>query len=184
MTYSTITHVLDVHDLVDEPGTSRPVHGRLPVPGGLELPLAHVRDLRIDVVLESVVDGILFRGEIGTDLTLSCSRCLEPIQADVVSPVMELYGDPARIDVEEEEVEEGFELADGQIDLDPLLRDVIAAAVPIQPRCREDCQGLCPMCGANRNLVECDCGTDETDPRWSALQRLQLPTDPDDTDNN
>jgi|SRR5690625_402347 len=183
MTDSTTEHVLDVQDLIDEPGASRPVHTRLPAPGGLELPLAEVRDLRVDAMLESVVDGILFRGEVGTELTLSCSRCLEPIQAHTAWPVTELYGDPARVE-EDEETEEGFELAAGQIDLDPLLRDVIAEAVPMQPRCREDCQGLCPTCGINRNVASCNCDTEDIDPRWSALEGLQLPVDPDDTGNN
>lgn len=184
MTHTTPAHVLDVHDLIDEPGASRPVRRRVPVPSGLDLPLAEVRDdVRIDGMLESVVEGILLRGEVGTDLTLACSRCLEPVLVDVSSPVTELYGDPARVD-EDDEVEEGFELSGGQIDIDPLLRDVIAAAVPLQPRCRPDCAGLCPTCGVNRNCTRCECVTDDRDPRWSALQSLQLPTDPDDTGNN
>jgi uncharacterized protein len=47
--------------------------------------------------------------------------------------------------------------------------------VPYQPLCDAACRGLCPVCGANRNEVDCDCAEPAGDPRWAALEGLRLP---------
>lgn len=83
-------------------------------------------------------------------------------------------------DGEETDTELGAELADDdldvygydgeEIDLTPLFRDQVVLAVPFAPLCREDCKGLCPQCGADRNLEPCNCKP-PVDPRWAALQQ-------------
>lgn len=80
------------------------------------------------------------------------------------------------------DAELGMELADDdldlysydneEIDLTPLFRDQVVLAVPFAPLCKEDCKGLCPQCGADRNLEPCDCKP-PVDPRWAALQNLK-----------
>lgn len=182
MTSTLHDHVLDVHELVDQPGASRRVDLAVAAPGDLDLPLADLSaPVRLGGVLESVVEGILVRGHVAMDVGLACSRCLEPVGVGLDEPVTELYADPSRVPDDAEPPDEGFELRDGRIDLDPLVRDAIAAAIPAQPRCRPDCAGLCPQCGANRNEVDCDCSDDPTDTRWAALRGLRLPAGPDDT---
>ncbi|HWN67736.1 MAG TPA: DUF177 domain-containing protein [Haliangium sp.] len=57
-----------------------------------------------------------------------------------------------------------------EIDLTPLFRDQVVLAVPFAPLCSEDCKGLCPQCGVDRNLETCDCKP-PVDPRWAALQQ-------------
>jgi uncharacterized metal-binding protein YceD (DUF177 family) len=81
---------------------------------------------------------------------------------------------------EDSEKELGAELTDDdldlygydgeEIDLTPLFRDQVVLAVPFAPLCSEDCKGLCPQCGADRNLETCDCKP-PVDPRWAALQQ-------------
>jgi uncharacterized protein len=182
MTTALHDHVLDVHELVDRPGAARRVDLAVAAPGDLDLPLAHLSaPVRVAGVLESVVEGILVRGHIATDVGLACSRCLEPIQVGLDEPVVELYANPSRGAEDADPPDDGFELRDGRIDLDPLVRDVIAAAIPAQPRCRTDCAGLCPQCGVNRNEVDCDCAEEPTETRWAALQGLRLPAGPNDT---
>jgi uncharacterized protein len=80
------------------------------------------------------------------------------------------------------EVELGMELAEDdldlygyeneEVDLTPLFRDQVILAVPFAPLCKEDCKGLCPQCGADRNHETCDCKP-PVDPRWAALQNLK-----------
>lgn len=80
------------------------------------------------------------------------------------------------------DVELGMELAeddldlygyeDEEVDLTPLFRDQVVLAVPFAPLCREDCKGLCPQCGADRNQETCDCKP-PLDPRWAALQNIK-----------
>ena len=45
-------------------------------------------------------------------------------------------------------------------------------SLPMQRICREDCQGICPICGQNRNLAECGCQVKTPDDRWAALRNL------------
>jgi uncharacterized protein len=177
--------VLKVTDLVDRPGESRRVDLSLPAPEGFEHPLVALREpLRVEGVVESVVDGILVRGELTVAVDVACSRCLEPMTDEVRADVTELFHDPAKLDADElDEVDAGYEITEGTIDLDALLRDTLAPALPTQPRCREDCAGLCPSCGVNRNEATCACHDEHDDPRWAALQGLRLPDGGDDTDD-
>ena len=50
--------------------------------------------------------------------------------------------------------------ADHIIDLEPLIRAALMVDAPQQPLCRDDCEGLCPTCGANLNEGDCGCGRD------------------------
>jgi uncharacterized protein len=59
-----------------------------------------------------------------------------------------------------------------QIDLDALVETEAALGLSMKPLCREDCRGLCPSCGANRNLAPCSCAPSSKDPRWAALKTL------------
>ena len=182
MTTAYDDRVLKVADLLDRPGASRPLHLSVETPQDLDLTslaMAQVLDpLLLDGVLESVVDGLLVRGALTARLRLECARCLQPLEREVQADVVELFSDPQ--DVEHpDDVEEGYEIRDGTLDLDTLLRDALAPAVPVQPLCRPDCAGLCPTCGIDRNVVSCDCRDDATDSRWAALSGLLLQADGD-----
>lgn len=168
------TAQVGVADIVARPGRSRPLHRAFDAPGGLELPLARIDEpLAFDGVLESVVDGVLVRGTLEIPLALACARCLRPLTDTVHAEVVELFADPASA-ADPDEVEQGYEILDDAIDLDTLLRDAVVPAVPVAPRCRDDCRGLCPRCGADRNTSPCDCTDTDSDPRWSALRALRL----------
>ena len=58
------------------------------------------------------------------------------------------------------------------VDLGEMLREQFYLALPMQPLCRPDCQGLCPVCGVDRNLERCECQTEWVDPRLSGLKAL------------
>src|SRR5206468_3309557 len=83
---------------------------------------------------------------------------------------------------EEEEVEASFDpdnvdeesYSGKEIDLRPALREQILLSIPPSPLCKEDCKGLCPVCG--KDLNEGDCGHDKTapDPRWAALKNIHV----------
>lgn len=177
MSTPTTAPIVSVVDLLDRPGASRPVDLDLAAPDGLVLPLVEIDGpLRLVGVLESVVDGVLVRGTLDLDLEMSCARCLRPVRQSVTADLAELFSDPASAD-RPGDVEPGYEIRDAAIDLDTLLRDTVVPAVPVAPKCREDCAGLCPTCGVDRNEVDCDCADEVTDTRWSALQGLSLPED-------
>ena len=58
------------------------------------------------------------------------------------------------------------------LDLSEVIRQGLWLAAPEEALCRPDCAGLCPRCGGNRNLGECNCDEASVDPRWAALQAL------------
>jgi uncharacterized protein len=70
---------------------------------------------------------------------------------------------------------ETYRLDDDAVDLEPLVRDALLLELPAVPLCAPECRGLCPVCGADRNETTCDCRTDEPDPRWAALESLEIP---------
>jgi uncharacterized protein len=77
---------------------------------------------------------------------------------------------------EEREIQEDdFEISyyrDDQIDLNELLREQFYLALPMKPLCSEECKGLCPQCGINRNTATCACATEWEDPRLAALRGI------------
>jgi uncharacterized protein len=62
---------------------------------------------------------------------------------------------------------------DDVVDLGELMREQFFLALPMKPLCQEDCRGLCPVCGINRNRETCTCETTWVDPRMEALKRFK-----------
>lgn len=146
----------------------------MPVPPGLELDLATAQGpVRLEGVVSSVVDGLLVRAAVATDMTLSCARCLADLRQPVAVDVIELFNDPSTAD-DPDDIEAGYEITEGVIDIDTLVRDALVPAVPYRPLCQADCQGLCAQCGTNLNDNACDCVDETTDARWAALEGLRL----------
>jgi uncharacterized protein len=161
--------VIDVRDLLSQPGASRTVRVSEPVPGlGTEL-AAVPADRRIDaqLLLESVVEGVLVSGPVSGDMALICARCLKTFQSDFRLDVRELFTPGAGAEEDEYPVDEG------SIDVEPMIRDAVVLSMPFAPLCRPDCLGLCERCGGDRNLGECRCEA-EVDPRWARLSSLEL----------
>ena len=97
-----------------------------------------------------------------------CRRCGGPVHGAVVAEVRERYAPTGGTDRDEE----AYPLTGDELDLEPLARDAVLLDLPLAPLCLEECAGLCPTCGANRNTESCDC-TPAVDPRWAALDTLR-----------
>ena len=70
------------------------------------------------------------------------------------------------------EAEVGYYQGEGLL-LEDVLREQVLLALPLKAICRDDCRGLCPHCGKNLNLEQCDCAEPMEDPRWSALKDIR-----------
>ena len=161
--------VIDVRDLLHQPGSSRTVRVSEPVPGlGTEL-AAVPSDHRIEAefLLESVVEGLLVSGPVSGNMDLVCARCLKSFQSGFRLDVQELFAPGAAAEDDEYPVDEGT------IDVEPMIRDAVVLSMPFAPLCSSDCLGLCERCGGDRNLDECRCGQ-EVDPRWARLSSVEL----------
>jgi uncharacterized protein len=163
--------VVHVRELLKHPGAHRHVvlRGMLP---GVTGPVARVPadvPVLVEAEVESVVEGLLVRGDVSTTATMSCVRCLTERQQEVRVEVQELFALDSR-----EAEEEGYAvLPDDRLPLDTMVRDALLLAFPFAPLCRPDCGGLCPVCGANRNEVDCGHDAGVVDERWDALAGLR-----------
>jgi uncharacterized protein len=117
-------------------------------------------------------------GRAQTTLTLECSRCLEPF-AVPIDARFDLMFLPAATNIgdnDEEVHDDDLGVAYYQedvIDLGQVLREQLYLSLPMKPLCREDCRGLCPVCGINRNRETCQCQAEWVDPRMEALRKLR-----------
>jgi len=117
-------------------------------------------------------------GTIRAELEIECTRCLEkidkkfeiPFEAAFVAPENYTQAKEAELNAGDLDVSV---LEGNEIDLTELVREQILLNLPEQVFCREDCKGLCEKCGANRNLINCNCLENEVDPRWAALKNLK-----------
>lgn len=118
-------------------------------------------------------------GEIFAEIESECSRCLQPTENSLNVSFNAVYITPENY-TEAKEAELGINdlevsIFDGdRIDLTELVREQILLNLPTQTFCRVDCQGFCPQCGANRNLIYCKCQESKIDPRWKALGDLKF----------
>lgn len=122
---------------------------------------------------------VRLQGRINARAEIDCDRCLKQVVVPVETDFDVTYV-PAADYVETEAAElqaEDMGLSvyeDGAIDLDELVREQVLLALPTRALCGEDCKGLCPVCGANRNENPCECESKEIDPRWSELKNLRF----------
>ena len=119
-------------------------------------------------------------GRVQTTLETECSRCVEPfaIPVDATFDLMFLpdtagaeKGAADERAVHDDDVGVSF-YKDDTIDLGAVMREQFFLALPMKPLCREDCKGLCPVCGANWNRETCACRPEWTDPRLEPLKKL------------
>jgi uncharacterized protein len=108
------------------------------------------------------------KGEMSADVNFVCARCLKPFTQHMAVPFAETFA-PADAEELADEENDILLLTGDEIELDPLLEEHFLLAVPLFPLCEEDCQGLCPTCGANRNEQMCSCRNERIDPRLAGL---------------
>lgn len=159
---------IDVRELLGQPGSSRVEHVAAPIEG-LRTELVQVREdvpVEGDLQLESLVEGIMVSGTLRGSWTLRCARCLREFDRPFEVDVRELFVRAPEPDADDYPLD-----PEGAIEPDQMVRDAIGVELPFSPLCRDDCRGLCPVCGGDRNLGECP-GHAETDPRWAALDQL------------
>jgi uncharacterized protein len=122
--------------------------------------------------------GFLLAAQLEYEQELACPRCLGAVHVPVASTV-ELVIEPRSSEptTGEIELEDGdFDVlyVDGEeLDTEPILMEQIDLNVPMRQLCRDDCRGLCPVCGQNLNDRECGCDRTAVDPRWEELARLR-----------
>ena len=161
---------ISVAEILGRPGTYRDLQFSKALPG-VKTALARLHgDLTAALRAESVVEGVLVTGPVSGSAVMQCARCLKQLPGSVAVDVCELYYGPGHAP---EPDEDAYEVKGLEIDLEPMLRDAVTLALPLNPLCNEDCKGLCARCGRDLNLNDHTCTEEEADPRWAALDALR-----------
>ena len=167
--------VLDTRDLPRTPGAMRVVERVVPAPENLGLELIRVpegADVALTVRLESVSEGVLVSARARAPLGGECGRCLRDITDALDLEFQQLYAYEHSTTDETTDDDEVGRMQGDLIDLEPELRDAVVLALPLNPKCRPDCAGLCPECGTPWDELPADHSHTQVDPRWAALGEL------------
>jgi len=169
-------------------------HMEINVSQQLKAPIGYIREYEVDelvdilginvgsrvqgsVKLTRTNRGILVQGTLHTNTPVECSRCLKVFDYPLTIKIEEEYfpvidvnsGTPLEIPDEPG----SFTIDEHHIlDLSEAIRQNALLAIPMKPLCREDCAGLCQVCGKDLNKGQCRCKKTEIDPRWSKLVKL------------
>lgn len=114
-------------------------------------------------------------GEIAGKVVMECARCLEPTSAAVRAYFQHMLRyEPGQDQIEliEEGEEEVYLFGHPDLDLSSFLAEAFVSAMPFTVLCKENCKGLCPVCGANRNLVDCGHAAPHDGGKLSGLKRF------------
>jgi uncharacterized protein len=152
--------------------------------------------LAVSASLRKVSGGVLLEGKFTSRVVAECKRCLTESKLELpVSFTLNLVpeslarGEGLLDKDEQEDNDKGHgesggsftleraeeELFDGKvIDLEPLVREQVLLALPMNAVCSEDCSGLCVKCGQNLNEKQCGCDTTFVDPRLAVLKNIKL----------
>jgi uncharacterized protein len=167
--------ILDIRELGRRAGSMRTLERVVPAPAGLNLEVVGVPEgvpLHLDLVLQSVTEGVLVTGTVSAAVQGECSRCLDPVSYDLDVDVCELYAYPDSATDETTDEDEISRIVDDLIDVEPVVRDLVVLALPMSPLCREDCGGLCVDCGQRLDDLPADHTHEQLDPRWAALAAM------------
>ncbi|HEX2058329.1 MAG TPA: DUF177 domain-containing protein [Actinomycetota bacterium] len=164
-----------VVDILGRPGEYRDFRIVEPLEGaGTALARLSPSPVEAQLRAESVVEGILVTGRAGAGVTFECSRCLREFPSEIAVELCELFTGPGHEAAPEED---SYGVKGTDVDLEPMLRDALVLALPLNPVCSLDCKGYCAGCGQNLNEGECTCPPDDVDPRWAVLEDLRAKLD-------
>lgn len=124
--------------------------------------------IQVEGVVENAGDVILLKADVKTEIERTCGRCLKVFTEPLTAQVVEKFYPAGAENIEND----AFIYESDLLDITEPVRESLLLAVPLQSLCREDCRGLCPVCGADRNEGDCGCDATTVDPRLAALKQF------------
>ena len=123
----------------------------------------------VDLLIENTGNMFIGTGKVSTTVALTCGRCLEEFKYSITTGLTLAVSESSGY----EEDGEVIVLEDSQAEIMPRIEEEIFSLIPLNPLCSEECKGLCPFCGVNRNFTICNCEKNDIDPRWEKLKQLK-----------
>lgn len=118
--------------------------------------------------MSNVGDVLLLEASLKAEVKRCCGRCLKEFTAVTQAEVVEKFYQASAENIEND----AFVYDSDVIDITDPLRESLLLAEPMQALCKEDCKGLCPVCGADLNQGDCGCDKLVVDPRLAALKQF------------
>jgi uncharacterized protein len=125
--------------------------------------------LLVDLQAKHIAGRTDVAGRLKSSLELVCSRCLSQYQEELDISFQESFC-RNREEAENEEEDEVHRVAADKVDLRPYVEENVVLELPFIALCKPSCEGLCPVCGTNRNEKACDCKQESIDPRLAGLK--------------
>ena len=147
--------------------------------------------LAVSASLHCAGNSVAVSGLVEGTWVLECDRCLQECDAPMSVPISVHYSpedtgatpavaSPGRTaaetpdeEIPDQDPEDGYTFSTDRLDLSEMLREQIILASPIHPLCSEDCLGLCPVCGQNRNRRQCGCIEERPESPFAVLKKLR-----------
>jgi uncharacterized protein len=164
---------VDVKGILEVTGGSLEIGDRLPLEPLVvgDETFTFTAPVAVDVTLTNTGAGVVALGTVSAEATAECARCLEPFPLHLSGEVEAFYTTEGSREgiAEEQQVEP---IHDNTLDLLPAVLSALAVEAPFAPVHSEDCKGICPTCGANRNVEPCDCAQPQRESPFAVLKDL------------
>jgi uncharacterized protein len=130
------------------------------------------RDVEVEASVEKANRQMLVKIETRAGGRFVCDRCLDEFRQDFRSQhvIVFVQGVEPPEDLQQNQEIQYLPPDVNIVDLGEDVRQYLILSVPLKMLCKEDCAGLCPMCGNNRNTTPCSCTVEDSDPRWATLK--------------
>ncbi len=126
--------------------------------------------VRIQGVAENRAEIVSLNMICSFRMSLVCDRCLDAFERTFSYDFSHIL--VQEMSAEDDDEYDYIVVEDNTLDLDELALSDILLTLPTKILCKEDCAGLCPMCGINRNTDTCECQKKQVDPRLAKLGEL------------
>jgi len=115
-------------------------------------------------VVTGTIDGVQARFRVAANARLTCVRCLTEWERQLETESLQHFSVTPD--------EDGYAIVDKEIDVGSVATDELALSIPATPLCREDCKGLCPICGTDLNSDPCDGHGEDSGSPFAVLKDL------------
>ncbi len=160
--------IIDLTENLANAGKILPFAGEFKLPADITPYPNAVLD-KVSVSFDVVFDNpdVIVKGVIVCFITGYCDRCLKRLNIAIELPFDQIF---YKDDAEDDDC---YTYSNSILDVTSAVTDEIILSLPTSLLCNDDCKGLCPKCGCNRNEVQCNCDTTRENP-FSALKNLKF----------
>jgi len=135
-----------------------------------ELAARYPDGVRVTASIRRIQRGVYMEGEVVGDEVETCARCLEPFVRRTRIEIAEPFSED--VPAKDAQFADVAPLVDRTIDVNELVEQLLEVDEPIAAVCTPECRGICPHCGANRNVQRCDCRDEQIDERLAGLAKF------------